>query len=490
MNIIIVVNNPRDWLFEIKGVNVVTADDYLTDSRYVELSHTRVFNLCRDYSYQSLGYYVSLLAAARGHKPIPSVSTIQDMKSPSMVRLASEDLEEHIQESLAAIRSRRFTLNIYFGRTMARRHERLCLELFNLFQAPFLRARFAWDEEDGWRLQGIRPVAASEIPVAHRPFVVAMGERFFSRGSFQTRKRRPPRYNMAILYNPDEADTPSDAAAIERFVRSAAHLGIEAEVIGRDDFGRIAEFDALFLRETTRVTHHTFRFARRAEAEGLVVIDDSLSILRCTNKVYLHELLQRHEIRTPKTMIVHEDNLDRVITELGLPVVLKQPDSSFSQGVVKADDEASLRAEAQRLFEKSDLILAQEFLATPFDWRIGILDRRPLYACKYYMARRHWQIIDRSNGHPTEGRSETLPVELAPHAVVATALRAANLIGDGLYGVDLKQLGRRCYVIEVNDNPSIESGVEDDVLRGELYRRIMEVFLRRMEARHVMWGRE
>ena len=64
-----------------------------------------------------------------------------------------------------------------------------------------------------------------------------------------------------------------------------------------------------------------------------------------------------------------------------------------------------------------------------------------------------------------------------------TALKAANLIGDGLYGVDLKQIGTQCYVIEVNDNPSIDAGYEDAVLKTALYRDIMGVFLQRVEAR-------
>jgi glutathione synthase/RimK-type ligase-like ATP-grasp enzyme len=105
------------------------------------------------------------------------------------------------------------------------------------------------------------------------------------------------------------------------------------------------------------------------------------------------------------------------------------------------------------------------------------------------MARRHWQIINRNGDVPDEGKHETLPVELAPSAVVSAALRAANLVGNGLYGVDLKQVGRQCYVIEVNDNPSIESGVEDKVLKDELYGRIMSVFLRRIERRKFAWER-
>ena len=55
-------------------------------------------------------------------------------------------------------------------------------------------------------------------------------------------------------------------------------------------------------------------------------------------------------------------------------------------------------------------------------------------------------------------------------------------IGNGLYGVDLKELKGRCSIIEVNDNPSIDSGVEDEMLRDYLYERIIEVFEKRIEA--------
>ena len=100
------------------------------------------------------------------------------------------------------------------------------------------------------------------------------------------------------------------------------------------------------------------------------------------------------------------------------------------------------------------------------------------------MARRHWQIVQHDrHGRSYEGRAETLRVEDAPPKLLRTALRAANLIGDGLYGVDVKQIGNKFYVIEVNDNPSIDSGIEDEVLGMELYRDIMSVFLKRILER-------
>jgi len=480
MPILIVVNNPNSWPLNIPGVEIVAAKAYLTDPAYIEMRGAKVFNLCRSYRYQSLGYYVSLLATARGHNPLPSVMTIQDMKLQTIIRFVSDELDELIQKSLASIQSKEFTLSIYFGRNLAKKYNRLSLHLFNLFPSPLLRAHFVNNHK--WQLQNISPISASEIPEDHLFFVHQVAAEYFSGRRASIPKRIPARYDLAILFDPESMDSPSDARAIQKFIKAAELSGINAEIITREDSGRILEFDALFIRENTNVNHYTYRLARKAAAEGLVVIDDPLSILRCTNKVYLAELLEHHKIPTPRTIIVHKDNMDRALNELGLPCILKQPDSSFSQGVVKVDDRVSFEQAIKRLLDKSELIITQEFMPTPFDWRVGILDRKSLFVCRYYMARKHWQIIKRNEqGELKGGNSDTLPVEIAPKNVVRTALKAANLIGDGFYGVDLKEVDKTCYVIEINDNPSIESGVEDLILKDELYLRVMEVILKRIE---------
>lgn len=66
---LVVVENPKRWPFDMDGVEVVPARAYLTEPRYADMRRVTVFNVCRRYGYQSLGYYVSLLAAARGHRP-------------------------------------------------------------------------------------------------------------------------------------------------------------------------------------------------------------------------------------------------------------------------------------------------------------------------------------------------------------------------------------------------------------------------------------
>jgi len=481
---LIVSERAEDWPFQLPNVDVVDAWRYLTQPDFAARRNVRVYNLCRSYKYQSLGYYVSLLAEARGHRPTPSIITLQDIKSPAMMRLVSDELDELIQESLQPLQSDQFMLSVYFGRNVARRYERLSKHLFNLFQAPLMRFRFG-REKGQWSIRGVKAVSTGDVPDSHWAFILDAATRHFSGHTVSKPRRSHARYDLAILHDPGEGENaPSDEDALKKFIKAGEKLGLAVELIEPDDYARLPEFDALFIRQTTSVNHITYRFSRRAAGEGLVVIDDPESIARCSNKVYLAELLQRHKVPIPKTVVVHKENVDALAGELGFPIVLKKPDSAFSQGVVKAESPEALRERLSEFFGESELVVAQQFLPTDFDWRIGILDQRPLYACKYFMAPKHWQII--RHGGPARGkygRFETLPVEMAPRKAVSIALKAANLIGDGLYGVDVKESGGKFYVIEVNDNPNVESSVEDEILRDDLYRRVMEVFLRRIEEK-------
>jgi glutathione synthase/RimK-type ligase-like ATP-grasp enzyme len=483
---LIVVDDPSDWPLEIEGIDLVAARSYLTDPAYAKLRSAKVFNLCRYYRYQSIGYYVSLLAAARGHKPLPDITTIQDFKSQTIIRIVSEEADQLIQKSLGHLRSKEFVLSVYFGHNVAKQHDSLSQHLFRQFQAPFFRAFFVYNDKNSkWFLQNINPIPTSEIPPEHREFVVGVAREYFIGHRRVIKRRAQNRYDLAILQDPRDPEPPSDDRALHHFAQAAASLGIDTEFIDKNDYGRLAEFDALFIRETTSVNHHTYRFARRAVAKKMVVVDDPESILKCTNKVFLAEVLERNKVLIPKTVIVHKDNTQEVAGSLGLPCILKQPDSSFSQGVVKVETPDELNLQVGKLLTKSELIIAQEYLPTSFDWRVGIFDRQPLFVCKYFMAKHHWQIIKRDeNGTKTaDGSFTTLPVEHAPDQLIRTALKAANLIGDGLYGVDIKEIGKKFYVIEINDNPNIDAGVEDAILREELYMRIMRVFLRRIEHR-------
>lgn len=480
---IVVSDSALDWQIEIPEIKFVSARDYLHEQEFLSIGKgTRVFNLCGTYRYQSYGYYVSLLAEARGHKVAPSVSLLQDLRSPGIIRLLGEDLDDLMQRTLKDQEDKKFVLSIYFGRNVERKYDKLAGALFNLFHVPMLRAFFS-NNNGKWSLKTITPVALKDVPPDHWPSLQEFAKAYFLDRKFPTgSKRTSGTYDLAILVAPDETPPPSCASALEKFQRAAEKVGFDVELIERDDLSRIAEFDALFIRATTSVNHFTYRFAQRAAAEGLVVIDDPVSIVRCSNKVYLTEILQRHKIPMPKTEIISRESASLALKQIGLPCVLKLPDSAFSKGVVKVETEEQYHQQVATFLETSDMVVVQEFLPTEFDWRIGVLDKAPLYACKYYMARRHWQIVNWENHSGDRyGRYETMMPEMVPPQIIKTALRAAATIGDGLYGVDIKQSGQNHYVIEINDNPSIDCGVEDKKLRSRLYEIIMRSLYRRVQ---------
>ena len=112
---------------------------------------------------------------------------------------------------------------------------------------------------------------------------------------------------------------------------------------------------------------------------------------------------------------------------------------------MRVDTEAELRARVARVPEDSELVIAQDFMPSEFDWRIGVLGGEPLFACRYHMARGHWQIVahERPRQSAATAASRRCALDDAPPEAVQIAVRAARLIGDGLYGVDVKESAGR-----------------------------------------------
>ncbi|WP_455218142.1 RimK family protein [Kaarinaea lacus] len=486
-NFFVVVDNLNDWAPYHPSQDVITFDDYLRRKQKAGGGRVRIINLCRRYKYLNTGYYCSLLAEARGHHILPSVRTLNDVGRKSLAVLQLEDMEKQLSHLPEGTENETRTFRCWFGNCLEKEFIPIAREVFERFSCPILEVTLVFKKS--WGIKSIKPVSLTELTTEEEQEAFATTfEKFSSKMWRQPKSRKSFRYDLAILVDPEEKIPPSDAGALKRFVRAASKLGIASEFITRKDYMRLPEYDGLFIRETTTVNHHTYRFAKKAEAEDMVVIDDPTSILRCTNKIYLADLLKTHNIPTPRTEIfssTSRDALQHLIDTIGFPMVLKIPDGSFSRGVVKVTNLEELEKESKALMQKSALLLAQEFFYTGYDWRIGVLNNKPLYACRYYMVSDHWQIYHHGEGEMKEGGFDTLPTFEVPKPVLDIATRAARLIGDGLYGVDVKQAEDRVVVIEVNDNPSIESGVEDKYLGDQLYMEIMEEFLRRMAARRI-----
>lgn len=479
---IIVVRNPKSWKLEIEGVQVVSSRAYVTEEKFQSLKNVRIFNLSNSYQYQKMGYYVSLLAAAREHRVIPNITSLHDFSRLSLIRSLSGYIDEDIQNSLKEIQTNKLSIFIYFSKSVDPGFRQLAQKLYHFFQAPLLQIDFV--KSDKWMIQKVIPLSMKRVNPEHLDKIQEFARDYFARKRFSRPRFKNYKYDLAILVNPKEPNPPSCPVALQRFKKAAEKAGFYTEFITKEDFNQLSEFDALFIRETTNVNNHTYQFSRAAYAEGLVVLDDPWSILRCSNKIFQNELLKQNKIKTPATVVLSKINYQSGQNiDVKFPLVLKQPDSAFSMGVEKVNTREELDTALKRLFEISDLIIAQEFMPSDFDWRIGVLDQLPLFACKYYMASDHWQVYNwKTESKFKEGNSDTLLVEDVPEAVVKTAVKAASLIGDGLYGIDLKVVNGEVYVIEINDNPNIDSDIEDLVLKDKLYDKIIRSLLNRIEV--------
>jgi glutathione synthase/RimK-type ligase-like ATP-grasp enzyme len=481
---VILVDQPRDFPNADTPHKVITTSEYLARPRLFESGRPKLVNLSRSYAYQSKGYYASLLAEARGHRVVPTVETMLELREAKLYEHALPELEDELNRCARKADFQpegEFRLLVCFGIARDSRFESFGRLLFDWFRCPALEVTV---EPGRWlSIDRIRPRSLARLANGEDAFFREALHQHTRREWRDPKARSVAKYDLAVLYDPNEKTAPSSPMSIKHFARIAERLSVDVEPITRRQLAELAEFDGLFIRETTSIDNHTYRFARRAWQEGMPVIDDPISMIRCTNKVFLMELLGQNQVRTPPTVMLTEgSDLTRAMDELGLPLVVKIPDGSFSRGVHKVDSAEQFRRVADELFEETDLLLAQKFLPTEFDWRVGVLAGEPLFVCQYRMARGHWQIVKyRADGSSREGGFRTFALDQAPTEVIDMAVRAARPIGEGLYGVDLKQTTDGIVVMEVNDNPNIEHGIEDTVGKDEIWMRILKWFIDRFE---------
>lgn len=490
----IIVDKRDDFRWPDPGGRVATAEEYW--SAPSEGERARVINLCREYGYLDAGYYVSLLADARGDRAVPDVRAFSEMEQRVFRAEHASALDQLLVRVPKMPRSvHAFSVHVYFGEAEDDCFKELAQQAFARLRCPLLRIDI--ERARPWRIVGVHALDPHDVPPAHDEFFLRSLDAYVQCRWQQPRSAVTTRFDLAVLRNPEDALSPSKPETLDRLADVGRDMGINVVLIERKDYARLAQFDALFIRETTAVPHHTFRFARKAEREGMPVVDDPASILRCTNKVFLAELLRGNGVSTPRTRFVTRRNPAALELERNFPVIVKIPDGSFSIGVERANDAVQLREIAERMLKRSEIILVQDFVKTEFDWRIGVLDGAPLFAARYFMCEQHWQILKHApDGSHTEGPTSAVTIDDVPPAVLETALRAARLVGRGLYGVDLKQTSSDVYVMEVNDNPNIDVGMEDAALGDELYRRLLQYFVDRAdelrfripEKIHTVWS--
>ncbi len=271
-----------------------------------------------------------------------------------------------------------------------------------------------------------------------------------------------------------------ESGALENFRHAAAAKGHTFDFMFREAIPEIPKYDAVFIRATTDPLFTAYVVSKTAWELGLKVVDDPESIQICGNKIHLYELFKKHDVPHIPTLFLNKDEMHHkrlleIFENLGKPIVVKAPYTSFSRYVEKVACETSFRDVAKRYFRKSDLLAVQTFMPTAFDWRVGVLNRQVLYVCKYMMPKGRWKHGCKRRGKPTFvwGRTFSMRRENAPFALKETALKACNVIGNGLYGVDIKEFDGKYVVVEVNDNPSIYAGYED-YRNKDLYGKVID----------------
>jgi glutathione synthase/RimK-type ligase-like ATP-grasp enzyme len=274
--------------------------------------------------------------------------------------------------------------------------------------------------------------------------------------------------------------------ALIRLRDSAEEMGHTVYFIFPTEIAKIAKMDGLFIRSRTDPLNISFVAAKMAELQGIPVIDDPRSIQVCSDKVNMYLHLMKAGVRIPDTVFVRKGELTEkaagdVFRRLGTPLILKEPSTSFSLRVEKVESVPGFLKTGKRFIKLSDWIVAQRFIESNFDWRVGVLGGEPLYACQYMIPGETFKIQATVNGHIVYCAVKSHPLERVPRHILDAGVAAARAIGDGFYGVDIKDRDGTPYVIEVNDNPSLEAG--EDEHSPLLYRKIIGHLLGGGESR-------
>ena len=93
---VILVDQPKDLPNADTPHKVITTSEYLARPRLFDMGRPKLVNLARSYAYQSKGYYASLLAEARGHRIMPTVETMLELREAKLYEHALPELEDEL----------------------------------------------------------------------------------------------------------------------------------------------------------------------------------------------------------------------------------------------------------------------------------------------------------------------------------------------------------------------------------------------------------
>lgn len=217
----------------------------------------------------------------------------------------------------------------------------------------------------------------------------------------------------------------------------------------------LEQVDAVIPRIGASVTFYGTAVVRQFEMMGVLTLNESVAISRSRDKLRSLQLLARKGIGLPVTGFAHspDDTEDLINLAGGAPLVLKLLEGTQGRGVVLAETRQAAESVIDAFRGLKVHFLAQEFIkeAQGADIRCFVIGDKVVAT----MMRRAKDGEFRSNLH-RGGRAEL--VKITPEER-STAVRAANIMGLNVAGVDILRSHHGPVVMEVNSSPGLE-GIE------------------------------
>jgi ribosomal protein S6--L-glutamate ligase len=214
----------------------------------------------------------------------------------------------------------------------------------------------------------------------------------------------------------------------------------------------LPHYDAVIPRIGASITHYGLAVLRQFEVQGVFPLNESVAIGRSRDKLRALQLLARDGIGMPVTAFAHGPRrAEDVLKEVGgAPCVIKLLEGTQGRGVILAETAASAKSIIEAFSAANMNILVQEFIK-----EAGGVDIRALVvggAVVASMMRSSKSGEFRANLH-RGGKAEPVALSQDEHK---TAIRAAEVLGLNVCGVDMLRSHRGPLVVEVNSSPGIE----------------------------------
>ena len=217
----------------------------------------------------------------------------------------------------------------------------------------------------------------------------------------------------------------------------------------------VQDIEAVIPRIGASVTFYGTAIVRQFEMMRIFSANESQAIVRSRDKLRSLQLLSRAGLGIPKTVFADSSrNVDDLIKMVGgAPLVIKLLEGTQGIGVVLAETNRGAKSIIEAFLGKNIYILVQEFIkeALGVDIRAFVIDGKVVGAMK----RQGPEGEFRSNLH--RGGVGTV-VKLSVEEELS-AIRATEVLGLKIAGVDMLRSSRGPMILEVNSSPGLK-GIE------------------------------